>query len=267
MRLTAAWFLSGISVMGAIPSPSPAPAVLGAPEYRALWVDAFHDGIKSPTQVGRLVADAQRANLNALFVQVRKRGDAYFNRSDEPRATDIVGPPDFDPLAYLIRLTHAARPRIEVHAWVNTFFTGESSAVFVRHGADWGNRTSDGQTAGYLDPGVPEVQIYLHRVVMDLVRNYGVDGIHLDFVRYPGAEWGYSLPAVRLFMAETGAASPPDAADPRWQAWRRARVTGFVRDLHHDLHLEKPLAKLSGALICFGGGPASDADWIRTSAY
>jgi len=70
--------------------------------------------------VEKLVADAHRANLNALIVQVRKAGDAYFNRSDEPRAADIIGPADFDPLAYVIKLAHAAVPRIEVHAWLNT---------------------------------------------------------------------------------------------------------------------------------------------------
>src|SRR4029077_15984490 len=84
------------------PSPSPSPIVYGPAQYRALWVDAFHDGTKSRAQVEKLVADAHRANINALIVQVRKAGDAYFNRSDEPRASDIVGPRDFDPLAYVI---------------------------------------------------------------------------------------------------------------------------------------------------------------------
>jgi len=114
---------------------------------------------------------------------------------------------------------------------------------------------------------VPEVQIYMHRLVMDIARNYDVDGIHLDFVRYPGAIWGYSRPALGAYMLETGATSRPDPADPRWQAWRRARVTGFVRDLHSSLQREKPSVKLSGALICYGSGPVSAADWTRTSAY
>jgi len=68
------------------PSPSASPIVYGPAQYRAMWVDAFHDGIKSRAQIEKLVADAHRANLNALFVQVRKAGDAYFNRADEPRA-------------------------------------------------------------------------------------------------------------------------------------------------------------------------------------
>ena len=265
MPRSAAWILFGVSFLAATPSPSPTPPA--PPEYRAIWVDAFHDGIKSPAQVEKLVADAKRANLNTLLVQVHKTGDAYFNRSDEPRAKDIVGPRDFDPLGYVIRLAHASVLRIEVHAWVNTFFAGQTSRVYAQHGGEWGNRTLDGSTSGYLDPGVPEVQIYMHRVLMDIARNYDIDGIHLDFVRYPGAAWGYSPPALGLYMLESGGKTTPDPADPQWQAWRRARVTGFVRDLHDSLRQEKPMVKLSGALICYGGGPLSAADWSRTSAY
>ncbi|HSS92594.1 MAG TPA: family 10 glycosylhydrolase [Candidatus Dormibacteraeota bacterium] len=248
-------------------SPAPSPIVFGTPQYRALWVDAFHDGIKSPAQVEKLVADAHRANLNALIVQVRKAGDAYFNLSDEPRANDINGPSGFDPLAYVIRLAHAAVPRIEVHAWVNTFFAGESSQVYLAYGDMWGNRASDGSTSGYLDPGVPEVQIYTHKVFMDIAKNYDVDGLHLDFIRYPGSGWGYSPDSVSLYMLETGTQVAPSPNDPTWQAWRRARVTGFVRDLHDDLQRVKPGVKLSGALICFGSGPATAADWTNTAAY
>ncbi|OLC25220.1 MAG: hypothetical protein AUG06_06645 [Actinobacteria bacterium 13_1_20CM_2_65_11] len=249
------------------PSPSPSPIVYGPPQYRALWVDAFHNGMKSPAQVEKLVADAHRANINALIVQVRKAGDAYFNRSDEPRASDIQGPADFDPLEYVIALAHSAVPRIEVHAWLNTFFAGESSRVYVDHGTDWGNRANDGSTSGYLDPGVPEVQIYTHKVFMDVARNYDVDGLHLDFVRYPGVAWGYNPNAVSLYMQETGARAAPAYDDERWKAWRRARVTAFVQDLHADLMSQHPGVKLSGALICFGGGPLTPADWPRTSAY
>jgi len=249
------------------PTPSPSPIVFGPPQYRALWVDAFHDGMKSPAQVEKLVADAHRANLNALIVQVRKAGDAYFNRSDEPRAADIIGPADFDPLAYVIKLGHAAVPRIEVHAWLNTFFAGESSQVYLRHGDVWGNRADDGSTSGYLDPGVPEVQTYTHKVFMDVAQNYDIDGLHMDFVRYPGLGWGYTPESLSLYTLETGTQGVPWSGDERWQAWRRARVTGFVRDLHDDLKREHPNVKLSGALICFGGGPLTPADWPRTSAY
>ena len=231
-----------------------------------MWVDAFHDGIKSPAQVEKLVADAHRANLNALFVQVRKRGDAYFSRADEARAVDITGSRGFDPLGYLIRLAHAATPRIQVHAWVNTFFVGETSGVYLKH-SDWVDRAVDGSTGGYLDPGVPAVQAYTHKVFMDVALRYDVDGLHLDFIRYPGASWGYSAEAVRLYEQQTGATATPAPDDPGWSAWRRDRVTQFVRDLHADLQRQKPGVKLSAALICFGGGPATAAEWTLTSAY
>jgi uncharacterized lipoprotein YddW (UPF0748 family) len=247
-------------------SASPAPAA-ATPQYRALWVDAFHPGIKSPAQIEKLVADAKRANFNTLIVQVRKRGDAYFNRSIEPRASDIQGPLDFDPLDYLIRLAHSSNPRIQVHAWTNIYFAGESSLVYSMHGGAWGNKANDGAASGFLDPGVPEVAIYTHRVLMDVVRNYDIDGLHLDYVRYPGVTWGYNNSAVELYKLQTGLTRTPGPADPAWQAWRRARVTNFVRDLKHDVELEKPAVKLSAALICYGGGPLDWGGWVYTSAY
>jgi uncharacterized lipoprotein YddW (UPF0748 family) len=232
-----------------------------------MWVDGFNDGIKTRAQVEKLVADAHRANLNALIVQVRKRGDAYFNRSSvEPRAVDIPGSRGFDPLGYVIQLAHASRPRIEVHAWLNTFFAGQESGVYRKHG-DWVNLTNDGATGGFLDPAIPEVQAYTHKIFMNVALNYDVDGVHMDFIRYPGATWGYTPASLAQYKHDTGATATPAPEDPRWQAWRRDRVTAFVRDLHSDLQQQKPSVKLSAALICFGGGPATAADWIYTSAY
>jgi len=193
---------------GESPAPSPiaSPIVLGPAQYRALWVDAFHDGIKSPLQVEKLVADAHRGNLNALVVQVRKRGDAYFNLSDEPRATDIQGPPEFDPLAYVIQLAHASTPRIEVHAWLNTFFTGASGYVYSHYNKQWGNLSNTGTKSGFLDPGVPDVLAYTHKIFMDVAKNYDVDGLHMDYVRYPG-------PGVGLQPAVGGAVHAADRSD------------------------------------------------------
>lgn len=241
---------------------------LGPPEYRALWVDAFHEGIHSAQEIDRLVDTAHRANLNALFVQVRKNADAYYLDSLEPVAWDIYAPRTFDPLAYLIRRAHSQWPRIEVHAWVNTFFVNSRSAVYYYFGADWGNRTSLGRAGGYLDPGNPAVRNYTRRVLVHLAQRYDVDGLHLDFVRYPeGGDWGYSPAAVAAFDVSSGRTGSPDPGDPAWGQWRRDQVTAFVRDLSHDLVRPKPKVKLSAAVIAWGTGPASDADWQKTAAY
>ena len=71
-------------------------------EFRAFWVDAYHPGIKSPAEIDQLIRDVRAARANAVLVQVRRRGDAYYNRSIEPRAAELRKQPDFDPLAYLI---------------------------------------------------------------------------------------------------------------------------------------------------------------------
>ncbi|HEX6350920.1 MAG TPA: family 10 glycosylhydrolase [Candidatus Dormibacteraeota bacterium] len=248
--------------LAATPEPAPTPVALGPAQYRGLWADAFHDGFKSQAQAERLLQDAQRANVNALFVQVRKAGDAYYNDSLEPRATDIQGPARFDPLAFLIKRAHSANPRLEVHAWVNVFYVGRTSAVWQRH-PDWVNRTAGGTTGPYLDPGSPGALAYTHEVFMHLASAYDLDGLHLDFVRYPeGGDWGYSPDA----LAAYGQGSP-DPADPAWSQWRRDRVTGFVRDLYRDLAASRPHLKLSAALIPWGAGPADAAGFAASRAY
>ena len=266
------------------PSPSPSPVIrpTGTPQLRGLWVDAFHDGIKTRAQVDQLITRAHLANLNALFVQVRKRGDAYFNSGIEPRTNDPVvarGGYDpntgsyktggYDPLAYVIERAHGANPPLEVHAWVNTFFVGQTSEPWLVH-PDWGNRKSDGGNDGYgyLDPGNPEVQAYTHGVFVQIAQQYPVDGIHLDFVRYPeGGDWGYTPAAIAAFNSASGKSGKPDASDPEFQQWRRDQVTAFVRDLHSDLkRLPRPVS-LSAALIAYGNGPRTVAEWMKTATY
>ena len=262
--------------------PSPPVKPTGAPVYRALWVDAFHDGIKTKAQVDHLIASAELANLNALFVQVRKRGDAYFNSGLETRTSDPAvtrGGYDpttgsyrhggYDPLAYLIEKAHSANPPLEVHAWVNTFFVSQASEVWQLH-PDWGNRKDDGgnDDFGYLDPGNPAVQAYTHAVFMQIAETYAVDGLHLDFVRYPeGGNWGYTPAAVAAFNAAYGRSGQPDATDPDFQQWRRDQVTAFVRDLHRDLGKLPRRVSLSGALIAYGNGPKTVAEWTKTATY
>src|SRR5262245_50224842 len=116
----------GISVLACLLAaatlfaPAAAAETVDAPELRAVWVDAFHDGFKTPQQVDDLVAWARAANLNALFVQVRRRGDAYFSKSIEPRAEDPDFAPGFDALQYLIDRAHAGAQPLQVHAWMAT---------------------------------------------------------------------------------------------------------------------------------------------------
>jgi uncharacterized lipoprotein YddW (UPF0748 family) len=258
----------------AAPTPEPEAVIVptGPAQYRALWVDAFHAGFKTPQQVDTLIERAHRGNLNALFVQVRKRGDAYFRKGVEPVADDLNAPgrPNFDPLSYLIQRAHTANPPLEVHAWLNTFFVGQTSEVFRLYGDQWGNLKSDGTNDdyGFLDPGVPAVRAYTQEVFMEVVHRYNVDGVHMDFVRYPdGGDWGYTQLSLDRFNAETGRSGRPQPSDPVWQQWRRDQVTAFVHSLHDAIVRARPTVKLSGALIAYGSGPQSDADWQHSRTY
>jgi uncharacterized lipoprotein YddW (UPF0748 family) len=274
--------------------PVPVPAVqLDPPELRAVWVDAYHDGFKTPQQVDALVGWARAANLNALFVEVRKRGDAYYLNSTEPRAEDADLAPGFDALQYLISQAHQGPQRLQVHAWLPTLpiWGGRTppqapNHVFNTHGVtpnpadSWLMYRDDGETwAGndsigtyYLDPGNPAVQAYIAGVYANLVRNYDVDGVHLDQVRYYEGEplrWGYNPASVARFNAQFNRdpTTQPAPDDPDWIAWRRDQVTALVRRIYTETKAVKPGVAVTAAVVAWGRGPVTDADWLRQAAY
>src|SRR5205823_620760 len=85
-------------------------------EVRALWV--LRTSLTTPAAIAALVRTARQRGFNTLLVQVRGRGDAYYDSALEPRATDLIRQPsNFDPLATVIREAHDGGLR--VHAWIN----------------------------------------------------------------------------------------------------------------------------------------------------
>lgn len=260
-----------------------------APEVRALWVDAFHDGFKTPQQVDRMLDDARRANFNTLFVQVRRRGDAYQANRMEPRTEDASLAPNFDPLQYIIDRARAQEPRLEVHAWIATLPIWskadvpprDSEHAFNRHGPGtdggdyWLTRRDDGETWAEeynLDPGNPDAASYIVDVATWLVRNYDIDGLHLDRLRYPeGApperRWGYNMASVARFNDRYGRSGQPEPNDPLWGDWRREQITSLVRRIYLESLALKPQLKVSAAVVPWGRGPLNEADWLRSSPY
>jgi len=178
---------------------------VGAPEFRALWVDAWHTGFKTPNDVDALLQAARNAHLNAVMVQMRRRGDTYYPSSYEPWAPDAN--PNFDALAYIIQKAHGGTPRIEVHCYFATLAIATSvptdpNHIYNKHPEylskdDTGNTYSG--TDYWLDPGHPEAEEFTYNVVMDVVNRYDVDGIHLDLIRYAGQHWGYNETSINRF--------------------------------------------------------------------
>ena len=255
-----------------------------AQELRALWVDAFHEGIRSPKEADDLVATAKRANLNTLIVQVRRRGDALYSKGIEPPLDDPAYDPAFDALAYVVEAGH--RGGLKVHAWINAMPVWRDEAaprdprhLFNRHGPaaagadNWLTSAPDGNQkfpVGYfLDPGHPAAADYLARIYVDVVRNYPVDGIHFDYVRYPettavlprGSAVGYNPVSVARFQRATGRTDVPLPGDEAWMAWRRDQVTNLVRRVSIEARAINPKIVISAAVIPWGRPPASEADF------
>ncbi len=270
-----------------LPGPASAQSDLDPPELRAVWVDAFHDGFKTPEQVDRLVAWARSANLNALFVQVRRRGDAYYLKSLEPRTQDPDFAPNFDALQYLIDKAHQGPQPLQVHAWLATlpiWHERDTPPRAANHPfnvhPDWLMSRDDGETwAGvgqqgiyYLDPGNPDAARYTVDVYLNLIRNYAVDGIHLDQVRYYEGQplrWGYNAASVRRFNERFGrdVDSQPAPRDPDWVRWRRDQVTQLVRHIYQEAHALKPNIAVTAAVVTWGKGPATAEDWETQAPY
>ena len=232
-------------------------------ELRGAWVTAWNPGFFTPAEADATIKAAKDANLNALFVQVRKAADAYYNSTLEPHAADFA--PDFDPLAYIIDKAQAEG--IQVHAWLNVYRVWKDEEMpsdpnhLVNRHPDWLNKTASGAVRAsegiYVDPGVPEARDHFASVVAEVASRYDVDGIHLDYIRYPGREWGYSDAALSRYYAQAGSTTRPKPDDPKWLRWRRDQVTEMVKMVRERVRAAKPNVRLSAATIAWGDRPAS----------
>lgn len=226
-------------------------------EFRGIWVDAFHPGIKSHAQVTQMVTWAKETGFNALIVQVRKRGDTLYNSSVEPKVKDVAS--DYDPMADVISQAHAAG--LQVHAWLSIYEVSQESKwykpgpthVCTTH-PEWLMLNKEGNTGFdegkvYLDPGVPAVQDHIASIVDEIVNRYEVDGIHLDNVRYPGRHGGYNTTSVERFNRQFGRGGRPNDDDSAWCQWRCDQVTGLVQRIHTEVRTAKPNVKVSAAVM------------------
>ena len=246
------------------------------PEFRALWVDTFHAGMRNSSEVTALVNAARNYHFNAIIVEVRKRCDAYYNSNFEPKAAD-VSPQSFDPLADLIAKAHTGGARIEVHAWITTYlawndqFTPPPQAnhPYNLH-PDWLSQNNAGANwdgANYqFDQAHPAVQKHTYNVAMDIVSRYDVDGLNFDYVRYSGNTWGYHPIALDRFNRRYNRTGIPASTDAQWLQFRRDQVSSLVRKVYLNTIELKPQVKISADTICFAPGVSNVTQWFNTSA-
>jgi len=196
--------------------------VLPDDEIRALWV--VRDALSSPESVSRLVDFAVQTRFHLLFVQVRGRGDAWYRSQFEPIAPQVSPTiDDFDPLAYLTELAH--REGIAVHAWINVFYVWSNPkespppASVASRNPEWlltdargtrmdrvpASRWKQERIEGmFLAPGASGLRPHMQKVVRELVANYHLDGIHLDYIRYPNRTYSFDPESRSRFTLRYG---------------------------------------------------------------
>ncbi len=211
-------------------------------------------------------------NANAIILEVRKRGDAYYVSTLEPAGVNMTPAAGYDCLADVIAKAHAAG--LEVHAWVVvyrvwTFQTPPATTtpnhVFNTH-PEWFNLTDTGAKfdAGnnsFLDPGNPGVEDFNTNVFMEIVRNYDIDGLCLDYIRYPGTTWGYNATSVARYNAEYGLSGNPSASNTQWSNWRRDQITNMVKRVYLEAKAIKPNIKVGAAV--WKTSPTGDSGYFQ----
>lgn len=269
----------------------------GGAEVRGLWVT--RSWMTTPAQVAQVVADARRHAFTAIFVQVRGRGDAYYHGGPDPRAALLARQPaTFDPLAELIG--HGRLAGIQVHAWLNvnlvagaTALPSASQHVAVQHPewlmvprelaatllqqsprdrryiqtlAAWSARhhaTIEGVFASPIPEGAHD---RLDATIAHLTSRYALDGLHLDYIRYPSPDFDVSRVALEAFRealvpeltpAELAALDAQARSRPlafidlypaRWSAFRRDRLTRLVTRLGATARANRPDIRLTTAV-------------------
>ena len=185
------------------------------------------------------------ANFNTVLLQTRLRGDMIYPSSIETFAESLTGytgrNPGYDPLAFAIEECH--KRSMELHAWIVTIPAGNTRQVKLlgRNSIVQKNRKICKLYKGnwYLDPGNPETQEYLSRIVKEITSQYDIDGIHFDYIRYP--EQADNFPDKDSYRRY--------GKGKELRQWRRDNITDIVRRLYTDIKSIKPWVKVSSSPI------------------
>ena len=242
---------------GSSRSPRPAARADSCRELRGVWVATVGNldwpsapGLSATRQQEELVTllDTLAAlNANAVIFQVRAAADALYPSALEPWSEVLSGtqgvPPEplWDPLAFAIESAHARG--LELHAWFNPYRARPATSISPA-AADHISRRRPDLVKAYgkqlwMDPGEEDVAAHSLAVILDVVKRYDVDGIHLDDYFYPYPEKDATgnvvefpdEPSFATYVASGGALGRED--------WRRWNVNKFVKRLHDEVKAVK----------------------------
>lgn len=226
-------------------------------ETRAVWVTTNFaldwppkttDEAVQKESLRKIFEDLSKKNFNTVYFQVRSNGTVFYNSDIEPYSPYLTGEtgakPNYDPLQYAIELGREFN--LEVHAWVNMMrcFSG-SDERFLKHPnhirnahPDWTVRVmQEGRLSYWLNPGYFRVQDYLVDLLSEISGKYDIDGIHLDFFRYPDKNFEddkyFESYGFNVGLAE----------------WRRNNLTTILRKFKERVKPRNPYLKVGATPI------------------
>jgi len=222
--------------------------------HLSMWI--VRDQMTGRESIDKFIDFADRNGFTDLFVQVRGRGDAFYKSAIVCLAPAIQDH-NFDPLKYTLEKAHLKN--IKVHAWLNMYLlwtSGERPSDnnhLVNQHSEWcavdvDDLKKNNNTEIYLSPLVPDVNKYLVGIVKELVELYHVDGIHLDYIRYPKQSYDYNEVGRKRFIdiygvdpillsASNGSYFSRMAAEniecmlEKWSNFRRDAITELIVDI------------------------------------
>jgi uncharacterized repeat protein (TIGR02543 family) len=178
-------------------------------ELRGMWVATVFNlnmplhtsEVQYKNAYNQVIQKIKDANMNAIFFQVRPMNDAFYHSELAPFSRYLTGvegfSPGWDVMSYMIETAHAHG--IEFHAWLNPYRVANSdqdkqTMLNGLHVNNFARQNPHLVVAGHytgsvypyiLNPGEPDVKNYIENVVLEIIENYNVDGIHFDDYFYP----------------------------------------------------------------------------------
>jgi uncharacterized lipoprotein YddW (UPF0748 family) len=167
-------------------------------QHRGIWLHP--EQYKTPELADAWIEKIAAAHLNVIYPLVWYHGGtAWFKTELSPMGKDA--PEGFDPLGHLVKIAHARG--IGVHAWfVNGAYGAPANrGLFTQH-PDWQLESRGGDV--WYDLGKPAVRDFQRKLMLDCLRNYDIDGLHFDYIRYNGQTVCYCEHCQNEFAAKYG---------------------------------------------------------------
>uniref|UniRef100_UPI004027D554 glycoside hydrolase family 10 protein n=1 Tax=Prevotella sp. TaxID=59823 RepID=UPI004027D554 len=198
---------------------------IGGIDWPHSYAQSERSAEKQKEELRAILDRLQKANINTVLLQTRIRATTIYPSQYEPWDGCLSGfpgkSPGYDALQFAIDECH--KRGIEVHAWVVTIPVGKWNSYGCRQLRKRFPRLIKRiDQDGYMDPEATQTGCYLAEMCREIVQRYDVDGIHLDYIRYPET-WKFRI--------------SKDQA--------RGNITRIVEKIHQAVKKEKPWVKMS----------------------